>query len=440
MKNKIINFLKEPVLYLMIIIIAIQITLYNKVPEYSISGDSEGYTKIYNKDSIFHGYVSNSRTPVYPYFIKLIKKIGGEQNLNINVAIAQKILFVLAILLFYYTLRLMIKNKIIICALTVIFGISPTILLWNIFVLTESISILEMTFLAYITIKYLKKPSKIIASLMGITILMMILTKPSFIYLLPIYVLFIILRFIINKEERKVLFFAIASIVICCIVLIMYCMQMKKYYGEFQLTDVSTDNNIITAICTGAYKDSENRELIKEIEDYVGEEASEGETFDILHKIKVEYSTDELKSFADSALRNNPKYMNFLINKFIDLASKNIGISYINAENSDKNAIFDYNAMGVLLIPITFGMVYMILIISIGYLIWYIIKYRKINWICAFFTSTIFANIFTLIFGAPFEEQRLFFPSMCLVLLYIGVIIEKIKLKEEKLLNEKNIK
>lgn len=440
-QKKIINFLKEPILYLIIAIIIIQTIVYSKIPNGIIQADSASYIYNYNKESIFNGYVNNVRTPVYPYFIKVIKRIGGEANLSNNIAITQKILFLISIIFIYCTLKMLAKNKIIVSVLTLIFGICPTIIVWNATVLTESISILEMTVLAFITIKYLKKPSKIAAGLMGIVILVMILTRPAFIYLLPIYILFILLKWLLEKEERKKLIFAVISLLVCCMILVGYCFQVKRYYGIFNLTSVSGLNGFITAVYSGAYKDSSNTEMVKEIDKLIkGEEITQGRAFEIYNEIEKTHSQKEISEFANESIKNNDKYKNFIINKFIEMGSKNITTSYIHVQDDNGKIICNYSELGALILPITFGMIYILLVVGIIYLVWYIIKYKQINWICAFFTSTIFANIFTLIFGAPFEEQRLFFPSVCMVILSAGTILGKISVSKENFLNEKNIK
>lgn len=438
-KEKIIKLLKEPIIYLLIVIAIIDGIVYSNIPEVGKTGDSDSYLHFYDSGSIFNGFVSDSRPPIYPYFIKVIKKIGGEANLEINVIKAQKILFFVSIVLFYCTIKLLLKNKIIICILTLIFGISPSIIVWNSFIITESITGLEILILTYITIRYLKEPSKILASLMGIVILGMVLTKPAFIYLLPIYILFVILRYFFNKEERKKLYFAFASLSLCCIILIMYCFQIKKSYGVFGLTSVSHINTMITIIQSGAYKDLPDAQISKELSSIIKEKPTEGNVFGIyFNNIATKFSLNEIKEYSKEASQSKT-YWNYILNRFIKVGTENIGTSYANGEESNDKYIYNYAYLGALSIPITFGMVYIILLVSIVYLIWYLIKYKKINWICAFFTSTIFANLFTLIVGAPFEEQRLFFPSMCLVILYIGVILDKIKIKEENLLNEKNV-
>lgn len=438
-KQLIIKFLKEPLIYLIIIIAIFQGIIYTNIAEVGTTGDSDGYLHYYDKGSIFKGFVSAKRPPVYSYFIKAIKKIAGEENLERNVAIAQKILFFITLILFYYTLKLLIKNKIIICALTLIFGIAPSVVIWNSFIITEALTGLEIMFLAFITIKYLKKPSKLLGSLMGLVIITMILTKPAFVYIIPIYILFVILRWFLNKDERKKLYFAIGSILICCIILIMYCMKIKTDYGVFGITNVTNINTMLTIIYSGAYNEKPDEPVSITIKEATQVQPTEAETYEIFHNnVLSKYSLSELQEYSKKII-NTKTYREFIINRFVTVGNENIGVTYDNGKNSANGAMYNFESLNGLILPITFGFVYIILLASIIYLIWYLIKYKKINWICAFFTSMIFANIFTLIVGAPFEEQRLFFPSVCLVLLYLGMIVDKMKLKEEILLNEKNV-
>lgn len=437
-KQLIIKFLKEPLIYLIIIIAIFQGIIYTNIAEVGTTGDSDGYLHYYDKGSIFKGFVSAKRPPVYSYFIKAIKKIAGEENLERNIAIAQKILFFITLILFYYTLKLLIKNKIIICALTLIFGIAPSVVIWNSFIITEALTGLEIMFLAFITIKYLKKPSKLLGSLMGFVIITMILTKPAFVYIIPIYILFVILRWFLNKDERKKLYFAMGSIIICCIILLMYCMKIKADYGTFGLTSVSNINTMLTIIYSGAYNEKPDEPVSLSIKEITQSQPTEAESYKIYDSIGSKYSVSELKDYSKKII-NTKTYREFIINRFISMGNENIGVTYDKGNNSNEGSMYNFESLNGLILPITFGLVYVILLASIIYLIWYLIKYKKINWICAFFTSMIFANIFTLIVGAPFEEQRLFFPSVCLVLLYLGMIVDKIKLKKEILLNEKNV-
>lgn len=163
--KKIISFLKEPLIYVIIICIILQFFMYSTVPESIMTPDSHTYAELYQRN-IFKGEVDSARTPVYPYFVKLVKLIGGEENLPNNVAMTQKILFIATLIIFYYCVSHVTKNKIIITVLTLIFGTSPFIIMWNVTVLTEALSLFEMTLLILLTLKYLKKPNYILAGSM----------------------------------------------------------------------------------------------------------------------------------------------------------------------------------------------------------------------------------------------------------------------------------
>lgn len=439
-KGKLIvnKILKEPIIYLLVLIAIIQGIVYSNMPTYGETGDSNGYLHVYDSKSILKGYINESRPPVYPYLIRVIRKVAGEENLEVNIAKVQKFIFFISIILFYCILKMLIKNKLIISILTLIFGITPSILIWNVYIVTEALTCLEILILTYITVKYLKKPSRILSSLMGIVILLMILAKPALIYFLPIYILFIVLRYILEKKERKTLLFGIGSLVICCLVLVIYCCQIKNLYGVFGLTNISGINNVLSVLDSGAYEEIQNNPITETIMQYVDEPISDNKTYEINGELEKKYSKEELNEYTNLAMKTK-RYEEYMFNKIISLGSENIGTAHPMGEPENENAINNLSSISRLLIPITFGFIYIIILISIVYLIWYLIKYKKINWICAFFTSTIFANLFTFFVGAPFEPQRLFFPSMCLVLLYIGTIIGKIKLKEENLLDEKAI-
>ena len=325
------------------------------------------------------------------------------------------------------------KNKIIIGIFTLIFGISPFVIMWNVPVLTESLSIFEMTFLALLTIQYLKKPRYILSGSIGILILIMIMTRPSFIYVFPIYFLFWILRIFFNKKEKdiKQAIVGICSCVICGIFLFIYCFLMLQQYGKFALTGVADLNNVVSVIQSKAYKKTNNEEMIKVIDEALQEGKTIWETCDVL---KSEFDKDQINELLKVATKTS-EHKQFLIQKTFILGSKNIGLNYvdnINLSDKDKPYVISYKYIGEVMMPITFGTLYWLIVVNILYLIYNFIKNKNINWMVAFFMSLIFANIFTLIIGAPEEEQRLFSASIPLVMLYLVYFLNNTIKKGEK--------
>ena len=161
-KMKIVEFLKQPLIYILLISVFFQIKIYDNVPEYVMTPDSYSYAERYDKNFL-KGEVDASRTPVYPYFIRLIRKLGGEENLLKNIVLIQKILFIITVILFYYCVQHLTKSIIIKLVVTLIFATCPYIILWNVTILTESISLFEIILLTFLTLKYLKKPNSFLA-------------------------------------------------------------------------------------------------------------------------------------------------------------------------------------------------------------------------------------------------------------------------------------
>lgn len=257
----------------------------------------------------------------------------------------------------------------------------------------------------------------------------MIMTRPQFIYLLPIYLLSWILKFFLDKKEKKQVFTGIISCTICIVVLLIYCGMMKYQHGEFSLSAVSYINDTVTAVYSELYKRADNQDMIAIVDEAV-KESNDGTTaFQALDDLRAEYEIDEIKEFANQSLKKDSEYVDYLMNKTIGLSNESIGASgYIT--NKEGYQDINYSILGNLVLPINFAFVYIMIIVAIVYLLWKLIKFKKIDWLVAFCTALIFANLFTLIVGAPFEPQRLFLPSIVPVLLLIGLILSNVKSNE----------
>jgi len=205
---------------------------------------------------------------------------------------------------------------------------------------------------------------------------------------------------------------------------------MQKQHGEFSITAVSYINNGINAIASGAYQYSgkpEMIEIVKKIKDKNTNGNLDWEAFEVLRE---KYSVEELKEFTNTGIKNCPHYGEYLLNKTQELGGFNIGIVQIILKEPYH---INYNYIGNLMLPINFAFVYFMMLIAVVYLIWHVIQKKKIDWVVAFFTTTIIANLFTLIVGAPFEPQRLFLTSIVSVLLLIGEVINKALQREEEI-------
>ena len=255
----------------------------------------------------------------------------------------------------------------------------------------------------------------------------MIMTRPQFIYLLPIYLLFWILKFFLKKKKKKQVITGIISCVICVVVLSIYCGMMKYQHGEFSITAVSYINDTVTAVYSELYKRADNQDMIAIVDETVKEKNDRTTAFQALYNLEAKCEINEIKEFAKQSLKKDSTYFYYIFGKTIGLSNESIGASgYVPNEEGYQD--INYSILGNLVLPINFAFVYIMIIVAIVYLLWKLIKFKKIDWLVAFCTALIFANLFTLIVGAPFEPQRLFLPSIVQVLLLIGLVFSKIKI------------
>ena len=434
------NILKNPLIYIVTICIFTQFFTYKTIERYKITGDSYSYVEGYNQN-LLKGKVDSKRTPVYPYFTKAIKKIGGSENLYSNIVAIQKILFIISIILIYFTLKKICKNNIIIILLTLCYGICPSIFFCFTFILTESLTLFEMVVLLYLTISYIKEKKEWQAIFIGITLLIMVMTRPSNIYLPVIYFAFFIFRLLFKPKERKQSILGIVSITMCILIILSYCLQIRKQYGNFGITSVSYVNNFITVLDGDLYKYSDNSEMIEKIDQIKGKETDKNIYWKVLNEMKKMYSDKEIKHFSSSAIKNSRiEYIKYILQKTINLSDVHIGVIYTNNLTKYKN--IDYLKISNLVMPINYSTIYILLTGIFIYIIYALFKYKKIDWIISILFLIIVGNIFISIIGAPFETQRLCLitiPSLIVLLGYLFCIPYKEKVDDETI-NTNNLK
>ena len=430
--------------YVFIISIVFQNYMYKLFEKYTILPDTPSYIN-YNYN-ILLGEVDYVRTPIYPYFCKLVKLIGGSYSMYSNIVLAQKILFLLSIALFYFTIKKIFKNKFLSTILVSIYALCPFIFMWNTLILTESISIVEIVALLYLTVSYLKKPENKWAILIGIQLLILVMTRPSNVYLLAIYSLFWILELIIKnpKENKKIHKIGLLSTCGAIIITLLYCNQVRIHYGIFGLTSVNEINNTIIVIDSGLYKNGDNQNIINDIDSFY-DPNDNNTTWAAREVIVQKYGVDTVTKFDSYVMNSSRKdYIVYMIKKIFIIGNLNMGTIYSKTVNNQFN--YSINTIFNVLYPISFSITYIVLIMAFIEILYLLIKYKKLEWLlCALF-SIIAGNLFLSIFFAPYETQRLCLISVPLLIILTPYIILKIienpkneKTIENKINNSKNI-
>ena len=446
-KNKILDILKtilkSPLTYILFISFFIQYAVYRKYETYTFTGDTLSYLSDLYKDNIFLGKVNLFRTPVYPYFCKFFELFSSKNNLYINIVLGQKVLFFIGIILFYLTIKKIFNKKIPSFIITMFYAINPYLFLWNTVLLTEAITIFQITFLLYLTISFIKDPKKSSAIGIGMLLLLLVMTRPANIYLIALYLIFWILKYILEKKSKAITYIktGFISIIVTIIVILLYCNQMRIQYGNFGLTSVSNTNSTLTLIYSGLYTYSDRKDFVKDIDKfYIPNDAFV--PWDALDYLSTRYRVKEFDEFISSTKKNaGINYYLYLVRKTLSCGADSLGVIY--SVPKDGSNIYQFNILAYDFFPVSFSLVYYFLIGAFVYLLFYLVKKKEIEWITAALFSIIAGNIFVSLVGAPFEWQRLSVISIPAIIILIPYLVSEVfimtneKQKKKKATNKK---
>ena len=220
--------------------------------------DSNYY--MFYSENIFLGQINYLVTPVYPYFIKLIR-LFGEENLIQNITLTQSVISFLTIIVFYKTVCAVYKNRAVIIIATFFYGIMPSIISFDKIIITESISISCAVIFLYFIVSYLKNPTRLKAASYPLYIFFLVMLRPSFIILLPIIIIFWISRMIFLKTERKLCIYGLSASAICILLIMGY---SRLNYNENKIkgiSAVSTVNLLDIIVNENMYMDGNDPEI-----------------------------------------------------------------------------------------------------------------------------------------------------------------------------------
>ena len=128
--------------------------------------------------------------------------VGTRLNVNF-VVLFQILISFIAVIYFYKTMKLTVKNKYIVSAITLLYAITPAIMGYDNCILTESLALSGYVFFMYNIIKYIKQ-SKLNNGIMAV-IIAFILTflRPTSLLLVGILFVFLIARFVFDRTNMK---------------------------------------------------------------------------------------------------------------------------------------------------------------------------------------------------------------------------------------------
>lgn len=425
-KNDISKYLDKIILYGILFL-----CLTNRIWYHSITYpniilfDSDSVT--YFTKSVF---VDLYRTPVYPLLIKIFSIISKENYLEYLIWF-QQITSLFSIILFYDIARIIVKNRLLISVATIIFGCWDYFLDQNISINPESLAISGSTLIIWLFLKYIEKPNRSVVLFLFLFSFILILLKPIYLTLLPIILTFLIIRFFLFKDEKRVIIWGFFGCAITIIGIIGYCSLNYNFNRQFALTEVSLNNSLANVIISGSYIYGEDKEIIEIIEKskHMGFYTS---VYLINNSFIDNYKILNI-NFQKSIEKYNILKYNQIGQSEIDYVTKvpdevNYPITRIKkfVKNSQLSSTYlKYIVKDrFLLMVYTYKILYSLLFCSFVYLFFSFLRKEKNNkWVLSFVCLFILSQLLTISISGIFHWNRLLIPSYpFIIIMYTHII------------------
>lgn len=256
--------------------------------------------------------------------------------------------------------------------------------------------------------------------------------KPTYLILIFVVLLLLIFRFILFREERKILYWGLLGLIVSSVGILGYYEMNKRYNGQFVLSNIALNNNLAHISYSGAYKNGGDDEFIAIIDAtrHLGYYTA---PFIINNDVVHKYS-DYYKRFpqylppTDDMLfcSNFPKTANYSperIKRFI--------------KNSQFTTVyFNYMLDRVFDIVIgAYGNLFILLVLQSAIIIGVFVKYSKIAWAQGFCMLFILGQFFSITIAGLDDMDRHLIPSYPFIIQiaasFLAVLISA--LKKEKI-------
>ncbi|WP_461449822.1 hypothetical protein [Mucilaginibacter sp.] len=419
--NKIIaSLLLSPLTWIMLTCGIVRVLYYSTLLN-TQDVDSPSYLN-YNYN-LFKGEIGGFRTPVYPYFIKLIG-FFNEQNLIENVTIWQSIISFLTIALFYSSACIILKSKQIAGIATLVYGLMFPLINFDKIIRTESLSISVVVLFLYLIISYITAPKTYKAMGLSFYSFFALMLRPSFIFLIPFLILFWVIRFLKSKQEMKTCFYGIGSCIIVIFLIVGYSRLNDRENGFNGISSVTNINQLDILIYDNMYMNGNDPELSNSIKIGLTKPQTLGGHWNLLAEINAKYPPHRISQFISQCIKSQPgAYIKGIYHTTTSLKTENIFTNYAERKTNSLATIID--GLESFIFYITFNLFYIFLLVDLIVNITEFIKHKRILWFKIVLWIISFAQLAVAIIGAQGEYQRLIVPCIPSVILLLFCYIDR---------------
>ena len=374
--------------------------------------DTKSYLDAY--DNLRNGELDPFRTPIYPLFIGFIRSIITTPYCYMVIMLIQIAIFIISVH-YFYKIAIMLKSSKIAYWITFLYGIIPIATSWASVILTESLAISGSILYLYYTISALKTGKIKDVWFSSLLILLLVMLRPAFIYLMPINIFLFIINNWNHSKSKNLIYNGLAGSTIVILIFFGYCYQIKKSHGIFSPSGVTIINKYMADRSNGSFnilnvKDKELRHYIDSIQHITPTYHPYTEATIIVKKFGYKKFQEALNN--QYTLEENIKSIKERIYKASRDSYNNVGIipyTFIN-----------------IIIP-NMGTVFLLIIIFTYIILMYVYNNKEFPLITTLIFLFALGNTVITIVGAPGDYGRLFIQSYPAALLLIGILTKQIR-------------
>ncbi len=301
--------------------------------------------------------------------------------------------------------------------LTFVYGVIPIVPSWPPIILTESLAISGSVFYLYFTISAVKTGGTKKAWLSTLRMLLLVMLRPSFIYIIHVSFFMYLIGNWREPRSRKIIYNGLAGSITVTVLFCGYSYQMKRSYEVFTPSAISIINKYVMDRDNGSFD-------IDAITD------TEFKTY----VYSLQNAEEELNIYTEALLVINEfgcKRMNDAVKE----SRKSIAGSLKGIDKRLYDSTRDRYRIASGIVPFILtepinpntGTFLLLLAITAGIVVAYICKRKRLPWTTVLLLLFAAGNIAVTVMGAPDDYGRLQLPSFPAELLLLGLTIRMIE-------------
>lgn len=420
------NILHNPLTYILLGVMSFRLIFMFFSTRYHAFYDTSSYVTAAN--NLISGHIDEFRTPMYPLFLAIVSFVTGTEIGSTAcftaVAAIQQFLSIVSLCFFYSIAHKVIKSDAVANVVTVIYGCAPMLFQFNSCILTESLTLLLVNMFLYFVISFIQEKTHYYAIASACSAVILIFTRPTFVYLLLLLPLLYITFLLFQKGARKQVFAGILASVFAGIMVLGYCGMNYSQNGIAGLSTVTgSKNELLVIVGSGIYKQDTESEIGKRVYERYSPKDAPRDPLGFADTLINEYGSEKVGEYISNLKKMNAEaYTKYISDSMMARQNQILTAPYVSYSSMDSFVGGIYG----LLTPFPLSSMWFVFFGCIICLVIGLIKNHRVPWIVVGLSAFFFTHCFVSTYAAQTETARLCCVALPALYLLVGMLFGEI--------------